>query len=71
MVFSEDELFGAVAGAILGGILAAAAGPGYSRSSTAKVGAVGGAVGAGAQGETDQRNIIRRCLSGRGYKVLQ
>lgn len=67
----ESAAAGALAGALLGGVLAAAAGKNYSRSSTARVGAVTGAVGAGAQGETDQRNIIRRCLAGRGYNVLQ
>lgn len=67
----ESAVGGAVAGAMLGGILAAAAGKGYSKTNSAQVGAVTGAVGAGARGETDQRNIIRRCLAGRGYKVLQ
>ena len=56
---------------MLGGLLAAAAGKGYSRTNSAQVGAVTGAVSAGAQGETGLRNIIRRCLAGRGYKVLQ
>jgi hypothetical protein len=32
---------------------------------------VTGAAGAAGQGENNQRNVIRRCLSGRGYKVLQ
>jgi outer membrane lipoprotein SlyB len=68
---AESAAVGAVAGAALGAVLAAAAGGNYSRANSAKVGAVGGAVGAGAQGETDQRNIIRRCLAGRGYRVLQ
>lgn len=67
----ESAAAGAAAGAVLGAVLAAAAGRGYSRSSTARVGAVTGAVGAGAEGENNQRNIIRRCLAGRGYKVLQ
>ena len=67
----ESAVGGAVAGAMLGGLLAAAAGKGYSKTNSAQVGAVTGAVSAGAKGETDQRNIIRRCLAGRGYKVLQ
>jgi outer membrane lipoprotein SlyB len=67
----ESAAAGAVAGAALGAILAAAAGSRYDRTSTAKVGAVTGAVGAGAQGEGNQRNIIRRCMGGRGYNVLQ
>ncbi len=68
---AESAAAGALAGALLGGVLAAAAGKNYSRTNSARVGAVTGAVGAGVQGETDQRNIIRRCLSGRGYNVLQ
>ena len=67
----QSAVAGALAGAVLGGVLAAAAGKNYSRTNSAKVGAVTGAVGAGAEGETNQRNIIRRCLAGRGYKVLQ
>jgi outer membrane lipoprotein SlyB len=46
---------------------------------SAAIGAVAGAalgsvlagVAGGASGETNQRNIIRRCLAGRGYRVLQ
>ncbi len=68
---AESAAAGAVAGAALGAVLAAAAGSRYSRSSTARVGAVSGAVGAAAEGEQNQRNIIRRCLAGRGYSVLQ
>jgi len=67
----QKAAVGAAAGAILGSVLAAAAGGGYDRSASARVGAVTGAVSGGAQGENDQRNIIRRCLSGRGYRVLQ
>ncbi len=68
---AQSAAAGAVAGAVLGAALAAAAGSRYDRSSTARVGAVSGAVGAGVEGEKNQRTIINRCLSGRGYKVLQ
>ena len=61
----------AAAGAILGALLAAAAGVRFDRGSVARVGALSGAVGGAAEGETDQRNIIRRCLGGRVYLVLQ
>lgn len=67
----ESAAAGAAAGAVFGALLAAAAGGGSSKKSTAGVGAVTGAAGAAGQGETNQRNVIRRCLSGRGYKVLQ
>lgn len=62
---------GAAAGAVFGALLAAAAGGGNSKKSTAGVGALTGAAGAAGQGETNQRDVIRRCLAGRGYKVLQ
>ena len=68
---AETAAVGAAAGAILGAILAAAAGRSYDRYATARVGAVSGAVAGAGAGETDQRNIIRRCLAGRGYSVLQ
>lgn len=68
---AERAAAGAVAGAIFGALLAAAAGAKYDRGSVARVGALSGAVGGAAEGETDQRNIIRRCLGGRGYLVLQ
>lgn len=68
---AESAAVGAAAGAILGAVLAAAAGRSYDRAATARVGAVSGAVAGAGSGETDQRNIIRRCLAGRGYSVLQ
>ena len=67
----ESAAAGAIAGALLGAALAAAAGSRYDRGATARVGAVSGAVGAGVEGEKNQRSIINRCLSGRGYRVLQ
>jgi uncharacterized protein YcfJ len=67
----ESAAAGAAAGAVFGALLAAAAGGGTSRKSSAGIGAISGAAGAGAQGEMNQRDVIRRCLSGRGYKVLQ
>jgi outer membrane lipoprotein SlyB len=60
---------GVAAGALFGVALAALGGG--NRGASAGVGALGGGVGGAASGETDQRNIIRRCLTGRGYTVLQ
>ena len=68
---ADSAAAGAVAGALFGAVLAGAAGKNYSKSSSARVGAVSGAVGAGVEGERNQKNIIKRCLAGRGYKVLQ
>lgn len=68
---AENAAAGAVVGALFGAILASAAGDKYDRGATARVGAVSGAAAGGVEGEKDQRNIIRNCLSGRGYRVLQ
>ena len=66
-----NAAIGATAGAIFGAVLAAAAGSRYDRGATARVGAVTGAASGGVQGETNQRDVIRRCIAGRGYSVLQ
>lgn len=68
---AEQAMAGAVAGALLGTLLAAAAGGGYSRNQHAAVGAVAGMSGGAVAGERDQRDVIRRCMAGRGYNVLQ
>jgi hypothetical protein len=34
------------------------------------VGAVSGAAGAAGRAEGDQRDVIRKCLAGRGYNPL-
>lgn len=61
---------GAVAGAVVGGLLLAALAPSGSRNLGARQGAiVGGATGAVHANDT-QETIIKRCLSGRGYNVL-
>lgn len=67
----ESALGGAAAGAIFGALLATAARDGSSKRGAAGIGAVSAAAGAGAQGEMNQRDVIRRCMNGRGYKVLQ
>jgi outer membrane lipoprotein SlyB len=68
---AQSAAAGAAVGAILGAAVAAAAGSSYDRDASARVGALSGAVGAGAGGERNQKNIINRCLTGRGYRVLQ
>ena len=62
---------GAGVGAVLGYALAAVAGSRYDRGATAGVTALGGAVAGGAESENGQHNVIKRCMSGRGYSVLQ
>ncbi len=67
---AEQAAVGAVGGALFGAVIAAVAGRGYSRNTAAGLGAVAGAAGGATSGERDQRNIIRVCLSNRGYSVL-
>ena len=61
---------GAVSGAVVGGVFGAVVG----NSDTAKKGAGIGAVGGGArclgQGIHEQERVIKRCLIGRGYSIL-
>lgn len=55
---------GAIAGAFGGG-----AGEGAAMG--AAIGGVSGTAAGGAGGVSDQREVIRRCLAGRGYSVLR
>ena len=61
---------GAVSGAVVGGVFGAVVG----NSDTAKKGAGIGAVGGGARGVgegiRERERVIKRCLIGRGYRVL-
>lgn len=69
---ADSAAAGAVAGAIFGTLLMAAAGGGsrYQRAG-AWMGALEGGTAAAAAAEGGQRGIITRCLTGRGYRVLQ
>ena len=65
---ASQAVAGAVIGALFGALVGAATGT--SRNYGASVGAVSG-VGAGAaHGIDSQINIVRRCMAGRGYQVL-
>lgn len=66
---------GAVAGAVFGALigvalLAVSGGRGGWGNEIAAVGAITGGLQGAAQGEGTQRDIIRRCLAGRGMVVL-
>jgi outer membrane lipoprotein SlyB len=61
---------GALFGAILGAALGAAVGDHDLALEAARFGAVEGAVAGGAAGADTQVQIIRNCMSGRGYLVL-
>lgn len=65
----EGAAAGAVGGAIVMGVLSAILGGG-GHGRWAAVGALSGAASGAAAGETNQRDVIRRCMAGRGYSVL-
>jgi outer membrane lipoprotein SlyB len=61
---------GAIFGAILGAALGAAVGDHEVAADAARFGAVEGAVAGAAAGAGTEVQIIRNCMSGRGYRVL-
>jgi outer membrane lipoprotein SlyB len=61
---------GAVAGAVLGGVLGAVLGNSDNAQRSAGAGAVVGGVKGNQSARHEQERIVRRCLSGRGYRVL-
>lgn len=61
---------GAAAGAVIGGLFSALLTPrGYRNRAVAPVIAAG-AIGGGIHANETQEDIIKRCLHGRGYSVL-
>lgn len=67
---ARDAANGAVAGAIIGALLGAALAPRGYRNHVAGHGALLGAAGGAAQANDTQETIIKRCLAGRGWNVL-
>ena len=67
----EGGVGGALVGAAFGAVLAKVAGSRYDSGAAARVGGVTGAVGGASGANQDQESIIKRCLQGRGYKVLK
>jgi len=62
---------GAILGAVVGGLIGAAANiDSDTTRSVAGVGAVAGAAGSGEEALSEQDQVIKKCLIGRGYKVL-
>ncbi|MFN3164565.1 MAG: hypothetical protein ACE37N_14095 [Pseudohongiellaceae bacterium] len=66
----QDAARGAVAGAAVGGAVGAVVGNSTSAQRGAGVGAVAGGARGAARGVREQERVLRRCLSGRGYRVL-
>lgn len=67
---SADPGETAVAGAVVGALIGAAIAPRGHRNRAAAYGAGIGAISGGAQASETQEVIVKRCLAGRGYNVL-
>ena len=61
---------GAVGGAVVGGAIGAAVGNGRTAERLGGAGAVIGAVRGARKSRAEKLKIVKTCLSGRGYKVL-
>lgn len=61
---------GAVGGAVVGGAIGAIVGNSSTAGKLGGVGAVTGAVRGGSKSKAEKLKIVKRCLSGRGYRVL-
>jgi hypothetical protein len=61
---------GAGTGAVLGGAIGGIFGNGSTAARTAGAGAASGAVQGASGGLRDRQQVIRNCLQGRGYRVL-
>ncbi|WP_461481049.1 YMGG-like glycine zipper-containing protein [Porticoccus sp.] len=57
-------------GAVLGGVVGAIVGDSDTAKRGAGVGAVTGAVKGVSSGTREQQQVVRNCLRGRGYRVL-
>jgi len=58
---------GAASGAVVGGLIGAIAG---DAGKAAGVGAVGGGARGANEGSRDEVQVVKNCLRGRGYKIL-
>ena len=65
----EGAAAGAVGGAIVIGLLSAVLGGG-GHGRWAAAGAISGGLSGAAAGEANQRAVVVRCMSGRGYSTL-
>lgn len=66
----EKTAKGAGSGAVVGGLVGAITGGVEGAATGAGVGAVGGGARGASEGERSEVQVVKRCLSGRGYRVL-
>ena len=61
---------GVVGGAVVGAVIGSLLGSGRDTRNLAAAGAIVGGVGSAAASSAAQQDIFRRCMAGRGYRVL-
>lgn len=66
----EKAARGAASGAVVGGAIGAILDGGSGAARGAGVGAVSGGARGASEGERDEVQVVKRCLRGRGYRVL-
>lgn len=67
---AEKAASGAVVGAVVGGAIGAVVGDSRTAERVAGAGAVSGGVKGAGRGLSEQDRVVKRCLQGRGYRVL-
>lgn len=67
---ASDTAVSAAGGAVVGGAVGAAVGNSSTAKRGAGVGALLGGVRGYQTGSREEERVIRRCLTGRGYRVL-
>ena len=67
---AEKGARGAASGAVVGGAIGAITDGSEGAAKGAGVGAVTGGARGLSQGEQDEVRVVKRCLAGRGYRVL-
>ncbi len=65
-----DAMSGLVTGALVGALLGSTVGDSDSAKKGAKIGAIAGMTGEATESSLEQDIVVRNCLLGRGYKVL-
>ena len=66
----EKAARGAASGAVVGGLIGAAVGDSRSAQRGAGAGAVSGGARGVSQGAQSEVQVVKNCLRGRGYRVL-
>lgn len=66
----EKAATGAVIGAAVGGVIGAVVGDSRTAERAATVGAVSGGVKGTGRGLSERDLVVKRCMQGRGYRVL-